>query len=93
MYLTLPERMDTGPDGPLFEAALAEGVVYVPGEYCYGPDPRREPPRNHMRLTFGTVGAEAIAEGVVRLARAIRKVGGRADGGGPSAGLRSAKTR
>ncbi len=76
VYLTLPRWMDTGPEGPLFAAAMAEGVLYVPGEYCYGPDPRRQVERNHMRLTFGTVGVEEIAEGVARLGRAIRKVGG-----------------
>ena len=72
VYLTLPERIDTGPAGKLFEAALAEGVVYVPGEYCYGPDPRRRPERNHMRLTFATVDEPAIREGIARLSRAIR---------------------
>jgi 2-aminoadipate transaminase len=74
VYLTLPEWMDTGREGPLFRAALAEGVTYVPGEYCYGPDPRRPVPKNHMRLTFGTVSEQAIFEGVARLARAIKKV-------------------
>lgn len=74
VYLTLPDWIDTGREGALFAAALAEGVAYVPGEYCYGPDPRRQAPRNHMRLTFGTVGEEAIVEGIARLARAIRKV-------------------
>ncbi len=76
VYLTLPKWIDTGPGGRLFEAALAEGVVYVPGEYCYGPDPRRRPERNHMRLTFATVDEPAICEGVARLACAIRNLGG-----------------
>jgi len=74
VYLTLPEWLDTGKGGRLWSAALAEGVVYVPGEYCYGPDPQRRPERNHLRLTFGTVDEDAIEEGVARLARAIRKV-------------------
>ncbi len=74
VYLTLPEWMDTGPDGPLFAAAMSEGMMYVPGQYCYGPDPRRQPERNHMRLTFATVRPEEIDEGVARLGRAIRKV-------------------
>ena len=73
VYLTLPEWMDTGADGELFASAVAEGVAYVPGEYCYGPDPRRQTPRHHMRLTFGTVDESAIDEGIARLSRAIRK--------------------
>ncbi len=73
VYLTLPERFDTGPEEDLFNAAMDEGVLYVPGEYCYGPDPRRKPERNHIRLTFGTVDEQAIGEGVARLARAVRR--------------------
>ena len=52
---------------------LDEGVLYVPGECCYGPDPRREVERNHMRLTFGTVRPAEIDEGVARLSRAIHR--------------------
>jgi len=74
VYLTLPKRMDTGPDGPLFAAAMRAGVMYVPGRYCYGPDRRRRPERNHMRLSFGAVRPDAIVEGVARLARAIKTV-------------------
>jgi 2-aminoadipate transaminase len=81
VYLSLPDWMDTGKDSPLFAAALTEGVMYVPGEFCYGPDPRRTVPSNHMRLTFGTVDVPAIREGVARLARAIKRVGGRAAAG------------
>lgn len=74
VYLTLPEWIDTGPNGLLFKTALAEGVVYVPGEYCYGPDPHRNVERNHMRLTFGTVSVSEINEGIARLARSIKRV-------------------
>ncbi len=74
VWLTLPQRLDSGRAGPLFAAALEEGVMYVPGEFCFGPDRRREIPRNHLRLTFGTVDESAIAEGVARLARAIKRV-------------------
>ncbi|OPX25109.1 MAG: hypothetical protein B1H04_00670 [Planctomycetales bacterium 4484_123] len=80
VWLTLPEWMDTGKDGALFAQALREGVVYLPGEFCYGPDRQRRIPTNHMRLTFGTVCEPAIREGIARLARAIRKT---ADEAGP----------
>ncbi len=85
VWLTLPEGIDTGKEGQLFTEALSAGVVYVPGEFCFGPDPRRSAPTNCMRLTFGTVSEEAIHEGVARLAGAIRKVaeGAKQSAGGP----------
>jgi len=76
VWLTLPERLDTGKDGALFAAALDEGVIYVPGAYCYGPDPQRRVPVNHIRLSYGSASDEAIFEGVARLSRAVRKVAG-----------------
>ena len=42
LWVTLPEGIDAGLDGPLFDRAVAEGVLYVPGQYCY---PRRGPAR------------------------------------------------
>jgi 2-aminoadipate transaminase len=72
VYLTLPADVDTGRQSRLFSRAIAEGVLYVPGEYCYGPDPTRAIPRNQMRLSFGLAEIDAIREGVRRLAVAIR---------------------
>ena len=69
----LPAGISTGPDGPLFDTALQEGVLYVPGEYCY-PN-MGEPIRpNTMRLSFGVQTPEKIAQGVAALARAVRQV-------------------
>jgi len=72
VWLTLPEELDTGPLSPLMQRALAEGVLYVPGEYCYGCDPVLKAPRSCMRLTFGVADVGQIHEGVARLARAIK---------------------
>ena len=74
VYLTLPERFDTGPRGALFDRAIKEGVLYVPGTYCFGPDPDRVVPSNTMRLSFGVCSIEQVQEGIARLARAIRAV-------------------
>jgi 2-aminoadipate transaminase len=74
VYLKLPKNIDTGVKGKLFKKALAEGVMYVPGEFCYGPDPARKIPNNMMRLTFGVAGIKEIQEGVARLAKAIKAV-------------------
>ncbi|MFP4355332.1 MAG: PLP-dependent aminotransferase family protein [Phycisphaerae bacterium] len=70
VWLTLPSRIDTGADSPLCAAALEEGMIYVPGEYCFGPDSRRQRPTNCIRLSFGLAGTDQIAEGIARLARA-----------------------
>ena len=74
VWLTLPERIDTTRTGPLFTAAVREGVLYVPGSYCYGPDPTRKTPKNTIRLSFGTATLDHIREGVERLGKAIRQI-------------------
>ena len=70
VWLRLPEHVDAGPSGPLVEAALAAGVLYVPGEYCY---PSEGAPRekNTIRLSFGVQPCEKIRHGIEALARAI----------------------
>jgi 2-aminoadipate transaminase len=72
VWLTLPDTANSGRDGALFGCAVAEGVLFVPGEYCFPEDPGRTPPRNAMRLSFGTASIDDIREGVRRLGRAIR---------------------
>ena len=73
LWLRLPDGLDTGLDGPLFDRAVAAGVLYVPGEYCY---PAEGPPRkkNMLRLSFGIQSCETIRQGVELLARAISQV-------------------
>ncbi len=73
VWLRLPEHVDTGLAGPLFPRAVAEGVLYVPGEYCY-PAQRAPRPRNMLRLSFGAVTCQELGRGVRALARAIRQV-------------------
>ena len=70
VWLTVPEGLDTGLDGPFFQRALAEGVLYVPGSYAFaeGTGPA---PRNHVRLCFGVPGEEDMIEGIRRLASAL----------------------
>ncbi len=73
VWMTMPEEIDTGFDGPLFARCLAEGVIYVPGEFAFAPEPAPVP-RNHMRLTFGVPDAETLVEGARRLAEAVCSV-------------------
>lgn len=71
VWLQLPPGMDAGPTGRLWQQALAEGVLYVPGEYCFPAE--GEPMRtNSIRLSFGVQSAERIRSGIEALARAIR---------------------
>jgi len=77
VYLTLPDGLDTGREGALFARAIQEGVLYVPGEFCFGPDPERTAPVNAIRLTFGVADEAAIRAGIERLGRAVRAVAGR----------------
>ncbi len=70
VWLRLPSELDAGPDGPLLERALAEGVLYVPGQYCY-PSEGEPVEANTIRLSFGVPSCERITQGVQALARAI----------------------
>jgi 2-aminoadipate transaminase len=70
VWLELPEHLPTGPDGLLFDRALAEGVLYVPGEYCYAAEGVAVP-RNRIRLSYGVQSPERIAAGIAALARAV----------------------
>jgi len=73
VWLTLPAGVDAGPDGRLFDLALDEGMLYVPGQFCYPAE--GEPVRhNKIRLSFGVQPAERIAHGIEKLATALRRV-------------------
>jgi 2-aminoadipate transaminase len=65
VWLTLPGGLDAE---ALLEKAVAEGVAYVAGApfFVDHPDPRT------ARLTYAKESAEAIREGVARLARIVR---------------------
>jgi 2-aminoadipate transaminase len=74
VWMTLPDRVKTGFNSPLFRRAVdVEQVMYVPGELCFG-GPREQRQRNHMRLSFGVQNPDGIREGMRRLSRAVRAV-------------------
>jgi len=73
VWLQLPEHIDTGTEGELFQRALEADVIYVPGRYCY-PQEGETPRDNMIRLSFGVQSAENIRRGVAALADAIRAV-------------------
>jgi 2-aminoadipate transaminase len=74
VWLTLPEAIDTSRPGPLFGHAIKQGVLFVPGAYCYPKDPTRKAPHNTIRLAVGVPNPEQIREGIARLAQAVRHV-------------------
>lgn len=71
VWLTLPPQADTSGEGPIFRAAVRNGVLYVPGDCCFQPDEHGRIPRRYMRINFAQVEAGSIDEGVRRLAGAV----------------------
>ena len=71
VWLTAPPQIDTSFSGPLFSRAVEEGMMYVPGDFCFtGPYASR--PRQYMRLSFGVQDEAGIDEGMRRLSVAMR---------------------
>jgi len=70
VWLVCPKDLNTGPGGPLLRRAIDEGVLYVPGEFCYPPG-ISSVPHHEMRLSFGLARLDELREGVRRLARAL----------------------
>jgi 2-aminoadipate transaminase len=72
VWLRFPPEVDTGPDSALMRAALREGVLYVPGSFCYVNGDNGPVPTCEARLSFGVVTPAQLTEGVQRLAGAFR---------------------
>jgi 2-aminoadipate transaminase len=71
VWVTLTDGIDASRGGKLFAAALKRGVLYVPGDYCFGGE---NPPKNHFRLSFGQVSLDRIELGIERLTAAMADV-------------------
>ncbi|MBI3408040.1 MAG: PLP-dependent aminotransferase family protein [Planctomycetes bacterium] len=72
VWLTMP--VETGPDSAFLKAALREGVLYVPGQFCYVRGAGHYP-KNEARLCYGVAPIEQLKEAVRRLGRAAVEVG------------------
>jgi len=68
LWLTLAVAAD---EGELMTEAVRHGVTFVPGTAMI-PEPEAG---THLRLSYGFLGPDKLAEGARRLARAIRAVG------------------
>jgi len=72
VWLSFPRCIDTGPESAFMQAALREGVLYVPGQFCYVNGENGQVPAWEARLSFGVATVEQIREAVTRLGRAAR---------------------
>ncbi len=68
LWLRAPGAVDTGLDSAFCRACLAAGVLYVPGELCFGD----RVVKNYIRLSFGVLDEAALAEAGARFARVAR---------------------
>ena len=73
VWLIAPPELDTRSSGPLFRRCVENGVLYVPGEYCFlgirtlQSDTPLGSPRNTLRLAYGHCPTAALEEAVRRL--------------------------
>ncbi len=70
LWLCAPEGVDTDAEGPFWRACLSQRVLYVPGGLCLAA-PRD---RRHVRLSFGVLAEEALAEAAARFCRAAKSL-------------------
>ncbi|MBI1833035.1 MAG: PLP-dependent aminotransferase family protein [Planctomycetes bacterium] len=72
VWLRFPPEIETGPGSRFMEACLREGVLYVPGAFCYA---KGTPAPNHeARLCYGVASHDELREAVRRLGTAAREV-------------------
>jgi 2-aminoadipate transaminase len=72
VWLCMPPEIETGPDSGFMRSAMEQGVLYVPGAFCYVKDEHGQAPNHEARLCYATATAEQLREAVRRLGRAAR---------------------
>jgi 2-aminoadipate transaminase len=72
-WARLPAGVATGVKSKVFETALKNDVLYVPGVLCYAEDPARPQPDHEMRISFGSASEAGIGEGIKRLGAVLKK--------------------
>lgn len=70
LWLEAPHGLDTGMDSAFCHECIKEGVLYVPGDLCFGDAPER----NFIRLSFGVLGAADLAEAARRFASVAERL-------------------
>ena len=69
LWLTAPATLDTGLDSAFCRACVDAGVLYVPGELCFGD----KAPKNFVRLSFGVLAEADLAEAGRRFAAVAKQ--------------------
>jgi 2-aminoadipate transaminase len=64
LWLEAPRGLDTGLESAFCRTCVKTGVLYVPGELCFGDDV----PKNFVRLSFGVLGGDGLREAGRRFA-------------------------
>jgi 2-aminoadipate transaminase len=69
LWLEAPRDLDTGLLSAFCRACIEAGVLYVPGELCFGDDA----PINFVRLSYGVLGEAELREAARRFVQVARK--------------------
>ena len=69
LWLEAPSSLDTGLEGDFCRACVEAGVLYVPGELCFGDDA----PRHYARLSFGVLGQADLVRAGERFVAVARR--------------------
>lgn len=69
LWLEAPASLDTGLDSAFCKACVAAGVLYVPGELCFG----NKPAHNYIRLSYGVLSEASLSEGARRFCEVVRR--------------------
>jgi 2-aminoadipate transaminase len=72
-WARLPKNISVGVNSKIFQAALKNDVLYVPGELCYADDSWRRKPVNELRISFGNASAANIRIGIARLGAVLKR--------------------
>jgi len=72
-WARLPKAISAGAKSKVFQTALKNDVLYVPGELCYADDSTRRKPDHEIRISFGSASEENIRQGIARLGKVLKK--------------------
>ncbi len=69
LWLEAPAKIDTSADSDFCRDCIHGGVLYVPGDLCFGD----HAPRNFVRLSFGVLDGEELCEAGRRFVAVARR--------------------